>query len=61
MYDALHRVSHELEPNEELLWSGQPKRGVVFQAADVFLIPFSILWSPPPLLARPPERQRLSA
>jgi hypothetical protein len=44
MYDTLERLRHELEPNEDLLWSGQPKSGIVFQSADVFLIPFSILW-----------------
>jgi len=30
--------------NETLLWTGQPKKGIVFRTADIFLIPFSVLW-----------------
>lgn len=30
---------------ETLLWSGQPKKGIVFRTIDIFLIPFSLLWA----------------
>ncbi len=33
-----------LDPGEQLLWSGQPKQGVRLQAADAFMIPFSLVW-----------------
>ena len=34
----------QLSPNENLLWAGQPRTGIVLRATDVFLIPFSIMW-----------------
>jgi hypothetical protein len=34
----------ELQPDEELLWSGQPDPRVLFSKADRFLVPFSLLW-----------------
>jgi hypothetical protein len=34
----------QLAPHERLLWSGQPRTGIVFRAADAFMIPFSLLW-----------------
>jgi hypothetical protein len=37
-------LDSHLDPGETLLWSGQPKQGVRLQAADVFLIPFSLVW-----------------
>ncbi len=30
---------------EQLLWSGSPRRGWALRSTDVFLIPFSILWA----------------
>lgn len=33
-----------LEIDENLLWTGKPKSGIIFRQADIFLIPFSILW-----------------
>lgn len=43
-YESQQLVARELSPNEKLLWSDQPKQGIVLQAADAFLIPFSLLW-----------------
>ncbi|MDP4723728.1 MAG: PH domain-containing protein [Crocinitomicaceae bacterium] len=33
-----------LDTNEKLIWTGQPKKGIVFRTADLFLIPFSLAW-----------------
>jgi len=33
-----------LSGSERLLWSGAARPGVMFRAADVFLIPFSLMW-----------------
>jgi hypothetical protein len=37
-------VRTELGGNERLLWSGRPRKGIVFRAVDLFLVPFSLLW-----------------
>jgi len=37
-------VESELTRGEELLWSGQPRPGLVFRSTDIFMIPFSLLW-----------------
>ena len=37
-------IRQELEPGETLLWSGQPNPYRLFTGADVFLVPFSLLW-----------------
>ena len=43
------RLQNELSPNEKLLWEGQPQQGLVFRAVDVFLIPFSLVWTSGPV------------
>ena len=43
-FKATQEINKELSRSEKLLWSGAPKRGVMFRGADIFLIPFSILW-----------------
>lgn len=37
-------LRQHIDSNEVLLWTGQPKKGILFRSADIFLIPFSILW-----------------
>jgi hypothetical protein len=43
-FTLISEFQSDLDPNEKLLWTGQPKKGIVFRAADIFLIPFSMLW-----------------
>lgn len=44
LQDAEQLINSELDSSEKILWSGQPRKGVLFRGVDVFLIPFSILW-----------------
>ena len=37
-------LQNELKPGERLLWSGQPKGGILFRSSDIFMIPFSLMW-----------------
>jgi hypothetical protein len=43
-FTSSSELQQYLDPNEKLLWTGQPKKGIVFRTADIFLIPFSLLW-----------------
>jgi len=37
-------VQSVLDSGEDLLWSGQPRQGILFRKADYLLVPFSLLW-----------------
>lgn len=37
-------IESRLIPNEQLLWSGAPRSGLLLRPADAFLIPFSLLF-----------------
>ncbi len=43
-YEATTIIQRELDPDEELLWAGRPKQGIVFRSGDIFFVPFSLLW-----------------
>jgi len=43
-YAVAARLQPYLRPGEELLWCGRPDPAVVFSAADVIAIPFSVFW-----------------
>ena len=45
MDDARQRLEPLLRPGEQLRWTGRPDPKVRFGAADVFLVPFSLLWA----------------
>src|SRR5512138_2866385 len=34
----------ELNPGERIIWSGQPQQGLTLRPADIFMIPFSLMW-----------------
>lgn len=42
--DQTQAVRAQLESGEQLLWSGQPRQGLVLRPSDAFMIPFSLLW-----------------
>lgn len=44
MRDFRSELQKYLESGERLVWTGQPRKGIVFRPFDVFMIPFSALW-----------------
>jgi hypothetical protein len=36
-------IEQEIQEDEQLLWTGSPKRGIMFRWVDVFMIPYSVL------------------
>ncbi len=45
LFEIHNELRENLNDNESLLWAGKPKSGFFFRQIDIFLIPFSILWS----------------
>jgi hypothetical protein len=37
-------IKQELGPQELLLWSGRPRKGLALRSSDALMIPFSLLW-----------------
>jgi len=44
MNDAQKIIQNELDLEENLLWAGKPKQGIVFRKGDIYVIPLSLLW-----------------
>ena len=42
--DQTQPVRAQLGTGEHLLWTGQPRRGLMLKPSDAFMIPFSLLW-----------------
>jgi hypothetical protein len=42
VYESL--FERDLDPNEKIVWTGQPDARRVFSLADLFLVPFSLVW-----------------
>jgi hypothetical protein len=38
-------IESELNSGERLLWKGRPRGGIRFRGVDLFLIPFSLIWT----------------
>lgn len=43
-FDTENEITPVLISNEKILWMGRPGSGIRFRAADIYLIPFSMLW-----------------
>jgi len=37
-------IRSQLSAGERVLWSGQPRQGIIVRGADAFMIPFSLMW-----------------
>jgi len=35
----------KLLPEENVMWSGRPRQGLIFYLADAYIIPFSLIWT----------------
>jgi len=44
MHDFRSELQKYLESGERLVWTGQPRKGLIFRSFDAFMIPFSALW-----------------
>lgn len=45
LMDAMTIFQGEIGEGERILWSGQPRQGLMLRPMDAFMIPFSLLWA----------------
>jgi hypothetical protein len=43
-FEADQALLPELTSGERLLWTGVPRQGIRFRPADLFMVPFSLMW-----------------
>jgi hypothetical protein len=43
--EAIYEIEKNLLKDEKILWYDKPKTGIIFRTNDIFLIPFSLLWT----------------
>lgn len=43
-YHITNELQQHLDHGERLIWTGQPRKGIIFRPSDMFLIPFSMTW-----------------
>lgn len=43
LHNPEQEIVQQLGSSESLLWSGKPRKGIIFRGSDIFLIPFSIM------------------
>ena len=44
MVEVPREIARELAPAEKVLWTGQPRQGLVLRGYDVFALPFGMAW-----------------
>src|SRR5258707_12974035 len=44
MVEVPREVTHELAPLENVLWAGQPRKGLILRGYDAFALPFGLIW-----------------
>lgn len=44
MVEVPRQLAQELAPSEKVLWTGQPRRGLVLHGYDAFALPFGLFW-----------------
>jgi hypothetical protein len=45
MFDrTIEVIEPYFNPGEQVLWTGQPRAGIILRTADLLLVPFSLMW-----------------
>ncbi|MHC4062023.1 MAG: PH domain-containing protein [Planctomycetota bacterium] len=43
-YSIQEQIRQHLSEDEDLIWWGRPKQGILFRNSDIYMIPFSLIW-----------------